>query len=80
MVTYEEPTANEFLIKTNKRGTTVQATNLFNSLPVRRKLFVSTAKRDFPKLLSLLTAYALVPCTHENQGVRLNVTSSTDSG
>ncbi len=58
----------------------MQAANLFCPLPVRRKLFVSTAKREFPKLLSLLTAYALVPCTQESRGVRLNVTSSTDSG
>lgn len=43
------------------RGTTVAITGLFEPLPVRRKEFERTAKREYTKALSLLTAYALVP-------------------
>lgn len=61
-----------------QRGTTVQIYNLFTPLPVRRKEFSRNAKRELGKALNLLTAYALVPCTQENKGVKLMVTSVTE--
>ena len=33
------------------------------------------AKREHNKALNILTAYALVPCTNEDQGVRLTCTN-----
>ncbi|OBZ74664.1 Mismatch repair endonuclease PMS2 [Grifola frondosa] len=63
-----------------QRGTTVTVTGLFKPLPVRRKELERTAKREFGKALSLLTAYALVPCANENRGVRLSVTNHPAGG
>ena len=48
---------------------------IFKPLPVRRKELERNAKREFGKALSLLNAYALVPCTQENGGVRLVVSN-----
>lgn len=55
-------------------------TGLFSPLPVRRKEFTKTIKREFTKALGLLTAYALVPAstplpssTSLSQGVKLRV-------
>ena len=48
---------------------------LFKPLPVRRKEFERNSKREFAKALTLLNAYALVPCSKENQGVRLTVSN-----
>ncbi|THH30140.1 hypothetical protein EUX98_g4035 [Antrodiella citrinella] len=59
-----------------QRGTTVTFTNLFKSLPVRRKELERNAKREFGKALNLLNAYALVPCANENKGVRLTCSNS----
>ncbi|KAH7108172.1 hypothetical protein BKA62DRAFT_609936 [Auriculariales sp. MPI-PUGE-AT-0066] len=56
-----------------QRGTTVILDKIFATLPVRRKDLEKNAKREFGKALSLLQAYALVPCTNENGGVRLSV-------
>ncbi|TBU55040.1 DNA mismatch repair protein MutL [Dichomitus squalens] len=56
-----------------QRGTTVTVSGLFKPLPVRRKELERNAKREYAKALSLLHAYALVPCAHENKGVRLTV-------
>lgn len=42
------------------QGTTVQLTNLFSTLPVRRKEFVKNLKREFNKMCQLLYAYCLV--------------------
>ena len=50
-------------------------TGLFKPLPVRRKEFERNAKREFAKALTLLNAYALIPCSKENQGVRLTVSN-----
>lgn len=50
-------------------------TGLFKPLPVRRKELERNAKREFAKALTLLNAYALVPCSKENKGVRLTVSS-----
>lgn len=61
-----------------KRGTTVFVEGLFEPLPVRRKEFQRNSKREFAKALNILYAYALVPCTKENKGVRLNVSHILD--
>lgn len=54
-------------------------TGLFKALPVRRKEFERTAKREFTKALGILTAYALVPASASaaegRSGVRLKVES-----
>ncbi|TFY55610.1 hypothetical protein EVG20_g9258, partial [Dentipellis fragilis] len=63
-----------------QRGTTVAVNDLFKPLPVRRKELERNAKREFTKALNLLNAYALVPCTKENQGVRLTVSNQPDKG
>lgn len=63
-----------------QRGTTVSLTGLFAPLPVRRKEFERHAKREYGKALSLLTAYALVPCTAEAGGVKLTVSHISESG
>ncbi|KAJ7040580.1 hypothetical protein C8F04DRAFT_1082777 [Mycena alexandri] len=62
-----------------QRGTTITLTNLFSTLPVRRKEFERNAKREFGKALTLLNAYALGPCSSEN-GVRLTVSNQADKG
>ncbi|KAI6131694.1 histidine kinase-like ATPase [Pisolithus croceorrhizus] len=63
-----------------QRGTTVTVTNLFTPLPVRRKELERNIKREFQKALTILHAYALVPCSRENKGVRLTVTNQMESG
>lgn len=55
-------------------------TGLFTPLPVRRKEFERNAKREYAKALTLLHAYALVPCTKGNKGVRLTVSNHPDKG
>jgi DNA mismatch repair protein PMS2 len=40
-------------------GTTVTVNNIFYSMPVRRKEFEKNIKREFGKMLQLLTAYCL---------------------
>ncbi|WVQ97418.1 hypothetical protein IAU59_004531 [Kwoniella sp. CBS 9459] len=59
------------------RGTTITLTGLFVPLPVRRKEFERTVKRELTKALTLLTAYALVPASVSSvegrPGVRLKV-------
>ena len=63
-----------------QRGTTVTVTALFGPLPVRRKELERHTKREFTKALNLLTAYALVPCTRENNGVVLTISNTPDGG
>ncbi|KAG0703402.1 hypothetical protein DFH29DRAFT_916996 [Suillus ampliporus] len=63
-----------------QRGTTVAVSSLFKPLPVRRKELERNAKREFGKALNLLYAYALVPCAHENRGVRLAVSNQPEGG
>ncbi|KII84936.1 hypothetical protein PLICRDRAFT_117370 [Plicaturopsis crispa FD-325 SS-3] len=63
-----------------QRGTTICVSGLFTPLAVRRKEFERNAKREFGKALNLLSAYALVPCTHENKGVRLQVSNQPNGG
>ncbi|KAJ6455265.1 hypothetical protein C8R47DRAFT_1166278 [Mycena vitilis] len=62
-----------------QRGTTITLTNLFTTLPVRRKEFERNAKREFGKALTLLNAYALGPCSSRS-GVRLTVSNQADKG
>jgi hypothetical protein len=54
-----------------QRRTRVTVIDLFVPLPVRRKELEHHAKREFTKALNLLTVYALVPCTRENNGMVL---------
>ncbi|KAJ7932954.1 histidine kinase-like ATPase [Mycena leptocephala] len=54
-----------------QRGTTITLTNLFSTLPVRRKEFERNAKREFGK--------ALTACSSRN-GVRLTVSNQADKG
>ncbi|XP_064478594.1 mismatch repair endonuclease PMS2-like [Ornithodoros turicata] len=42
-----------------ERGTTVSLHNLFSTLPVRRKEFTANLKREFNKMVNLLTGYCL---------------------
>lgn len=42
------------------RGTTVQVSQLFNNLPVRKKEFERSSKRHFSKCIALLQDYALI--------------------
>ncbi|KAF8881693.1 histidine kinase-like ATPase [Gymnopilus junonius] len=61
------------------RGTTIILTKLFAPLPVRRKEFERNAKREFGKALTLLNAYALVPCAAP-PGIRLTVSNQPEKG
>lgn len=63
-----------------KKGTTVCVEGIFSPLPVRHKEFKKNAKRELAKCLNLLNAYALVPCSKENRGVRLSVVNILDKG
>ena len=63
-----------------QRGTTVTVAGLFKPLPVRRKELERNAKREYAKALTLLHAYALVPCARENAGVRLAVSNHPKGG
>lgn len=47
-------------------GTTVTLTNLFETLPVRRRDFVRNIKKEFTKMCQILQAYCLV-----SRGVRI---------
>ncbi|KAI5824843.1 DNA mismatch repair protein MutL [Schizophyllum commune Tattone D] len=64
-----------------QRGTTVQLSNIFTPLPVRRKEFERNAKREFGKALHLLNAYALGPCaSSDGKPVKLTVSNQMDKG
>ncbi|KDQ51775.1 hypothetical protein JAAARDRAFT_73425 [Jaapia argillacea MUCL 33604] len=78
-----------------QRGTTIVLTNIFASLPVRRKELERNVKREFAKTLNLLNAYALVPCScapsvspdsenleqgKPNRGVRLTISNHPQGG
>ena len=47
---------------------------------MRRKELARNAKREYAKALTLLHAYALVPCARENAGVRLTVSNHPAGG
>lgn len=42
------------------KGTTVQISNLFDSLPVRKKEFVKNYKRQFSKCIEIIQCYAII--------------------
>ncbi|PWN33339.1 uncharacterized protein FA14DRAFT_168144 [Meira miltonrushii] len=54
-----------------KRGTTVSVSDLFYTLPVRRKELVKNVKREFAKAQGLLQAYAII-----SSGVRWIVSNT----
>jgi len=56
-------------------GTTVTLANLFSTMPVRQKEFQRSLKREFGKLVAVLSAYGLV-----SSGVRIMVTNSKARG
>jgi len=56
-------------------GTTVTLANLFSTMPVRQKEFQRSLKREFSKLVSVLSAYGLV-----SAGVRIMVTNNRSKG
>lgn len=47
-------------ITSRSEGTTVALSNIFSTLPVRRKEFMKNLKREFNKMCQLLYAYCLV--------------------
>ncbi|XP_065308717.1 mismatch repair endonuclease PMS2 isoform X1 [Dermacentor albipictus] len=61
------------------RGTTVSLHNLFTTLPVRHREFVANLKREFGKMVTLLTGYCLVvtkvniSCVNFTEGGRKQV-------
>ncbi|XP_075557192.1 mismatch repair endonuclease PMS2 isoform X3 [Dermacentor variabilis] len=61
------------------RGTTVSLHNLFTTLPVRHREFVANLKREFGKMITLLTGYCLVvtkvniSCVNFTEGGRKQV-------
>jgi DNA mismatch repair protein PMS2 len=57
------------------KGTTVAVEQLFKNLPVRRKELERNIKREFQKVLNLLSAYACI-----STGVRFNVTNLVAKG
>merc|ERR1719357_1460172 len=56
-------------------GTTVTLSNLFSTMPVRQKEFHRSLKREFGKLLNVMSAYGLV-----SSGVRITVTNCKAKG
>ncbi|TMW54688.1 hypothetical protein DOY81_000219 [Sarcophaga bullata] len=56
-------------------GTTVALTNLFETLPVRRRDFVRNIKKEFSKMCQILQAYCLV-----SRGVRIICSNQTPKG
>ncbi|XP_054722911.1 mismatch repair endonuclease PMS2-like [Uloborus diversus] len=66
-------------------GTTVTLKNLFHTLPVRRKEFLKNVKREFGKMVHLLTAYCVISldrritCTHITDKGKKSVVLSTNS-
>lgn len=70
----EAPTARE-------EGTTVILSNLFSTLPVRKKEFLKNLKREFNKMCQLLYAYCLVcknvkfSCTNQTKTINNVVTT-----
>lgn len=56
------------------KGTTVTVSNLFYRLPVRRKTFERTSKREFSRAVSILQEYAII-----NDGILFTVIHLTKS-
>lgn len=62
-------------IVSRNKGTTVQVTDLFNNLPVRRKEFERTSRRQFAKTISLLQSYAMI-----QDKVKITVSNISSNG
>lgn len=62
-------------ITSRNTGTTVNISDLFYNLPVRRKEFVRVAKRQFTKCITLLQSYCII-----NYNVRISVNNITPNG
>uniref|UniRef100_A0A1A9VQJ7 DNA mismatch repair protein S5 domain-containing protein n=1 Tax=Glossina austeni TaxID=7395 RepID=A0A1A9VQJ7_GLOAU len=60
---------------TRAPGTTVLLTNLFATLPVRRKDFERNIKKEFAKMCQILQAYCLV-----STGIRIRCTNQAPNG
>uniref|UniRef100_A0A1A9WWK9 MutL C-terminal dimerisation domain-containing protein n=1 Tax=Glossina brevipalpis TaxID=37001 RepID=A0A1A9WWK9_9MUSC len=60
---------------TRAQGTTVLLTNLFVTLPVRRRDFERNIKKEFAKMCHILQAYCLV-----SKGIRIRCTNQTSNG
>ena len=58
-----------------EKGTVVKVTDLFNTLPVRRKEFEKNARRDYAKALALLQSYSCI-----NTGMRFAVSNHVGKG
>lgn len=56
-------------------GTTVNVSDLFALLPVRRKIFVKNIKKEFTKAVTLIQAYCVI-C----QGVKITVSNISGGG
>jgi len=56
-------------------GTTVSLANLFSTMPVRQKEFHRSLKREFGKMISVMSAYGLV-----SSGVKIMVTNCKAKG
>lgn len=62
-------------VSPGKKGTSITITDIFHSLPVRRKDLQKNIKREFTKTIGLLQAYAIV-CL----GVRITVSNTLANG
>ncbi|KZV71466.1 DNA mismatch repair protein MutL [Peniophora sp. CONT] len=62
------------------RGTTVSVRNVFFVAAVRRKEAQRNLKREMDRILRLMYAYTLVPCTQRNGGVKLVLTNQASNG
>lgn len=56
-------------------GTTVTLTNLFGTLPVRKREFVKNVKKEFTRMCQILQGYCLVA-----RGVRIVCSNQTQKG
>ena len=54
--------------------------NVFFVAAVRKKEAQRNIKREIDKVLRLMYAYTLVPCTQQNGGVKLVVTNQSTNG
>ena len=56
-------------------GTTVTIRDIFSTMPVRQKEFQRNIKKEYNKMISVITAYSLV-----SSGVKIKVTSTKKNG
>ncbi|CCE63633.1 hypothetical protein TPHA_0F01490 [Tetrapisispora phaffii CBS 4417] len=62
-------------VTSRNKGTSVQISDLFYNLPVRRKELMKTGKRQFTKCITLLQSYAII-----NTNIKFSVVNITPSG